>query len=93
MLLFILVLALTGLIVGGLARLAVPGPDPMSIWMTMGIGLVGSLGGGLVSRLFLGGYLAFLLSLVVAVLLVIGYRRSQGRDVWGPGARRRPGAP
>jgi hypothetical protein len=36
MLLFILVLALTGLIVGGLARLAVPGPDPMSIWMTMG---------------------------------------------------------
>jgi uncharacterized membrane protein YeaQ/YmgE (transglycosylase-associated protein family) len=93
MLLFILVLALTGLIVGGIARLAVPGPDPMSIWMTMGIGLVGSLGGGLVSRLFLGGYFAFLLSLVVAVLLVIAYRRAQGRDVWGPGARRRPGEP
>ena len=93
MLLFILVLALSGLIVGGLARLAVPGPDPMSVWMTMGIGVVGSLGGGLVSHLFFGGYFSFLLSLVVAVLLVIGHRRLQGRDVSGPGARRRPGAP
>ena len=89
MLLFILILAVSGLIVGGLARLAVPGPDPMSIWMTMAIGLAGSLVGGLVSRIFFGGYFAFLLSLVVAVLLVIAYRRSQGRDVWGPAARRR----
>jgi uncharacterized membrane protein YeaQ/YmgE (transglycosylase-associated protein family) len=88
-LLFILILAVSGLIVGGLARLAVPGPDPMSIWMTMAIGLAGSLVGGLVSRIFFGGYFAFLLSLVVAVLLVIAYRRSQGRDVWGPAARRR----
>jgi uncharacterized membrane protein YeaQ/YmgE (transglycosylase-associated protein family) len=92
MLLFILILALTGLIIGGLARLAVPGPDPMSIWLTLGIGLIGSLGGGLISRIFFGGYFSFLLSLVVAVLLVIAHRRSQGRAVWGPGARRRPGA-
>jgi uncharacterized membrane protein YeaQ/YmgE (transglycosylase-associated protein family) len=91
MLLFILILALSGLIVGALARLAVPGPDPMSVWMTMGIGLAGSLAGGLISRIFFGGYFAFVLSLVVAVLLVIAYRRSQGRAVWGPGARRRGG--
>jgi uncharacterized membrane protein YeaQ/YmgE (transglycosylase-associated protein family) len=89
-LLFILVLVLSGLIVGALARLAVPGPDPMSIWMTIGIGLVGTLGGGLISRIFFGGYFSFVLALVVAVLLVIAYRRSQGRAVWGPGARRPP---
>jgi uncharacterized membrane protein YeaQ/YmgE (transglycosylase-associated protein family) len=83
-------IAVSGLIIGGLARLAVPGPDPMSIWMTMGIGIVGSLVGGLVARIFFGGYFSFLLALIVAVLLVIGYRRSQGRPVWGPGARRPP---
>ena len=88
MLLFILLIALSGLIIGGLARLAVPGPDPMSIWMTMAIGIAGSLIGGLVSRIFFGGYLSFFLALVAAVLLVIAYRRSQGRPVWGPGARR-----
>jgi uncharacterized membrane protein YeaQ/YmgE (transglycosylase-associated protein family) len=87
-LLFILLLVIFGLVVGGLARLAVPGPDPMSIWMTMAIGLAGMLLGGLISRIFFGGYLSFFLALVVAVLLVIAYRRSQGRPIWGPGARR-----
>jgi hypothetical protein len=29
---FILVLALEGLVVGALARLALPGPDPMGSW-------------------------------------------------------------
>jgi uncharacterized membrane protein YeaQ/YmgE (transglycosylase-associated protein family) len=91
MLFFIIAIAVTGLIIGALARLAVPGPDPMSIWMTMGIGIAGALGGGLISRIFLGGYLSFILSLAVAVLLVVLIRRSQGRDFWGPGARRRPG--
>jgi uncharacterized membrane protein YeaQ/YmgE (transglycosylase-associated protein family) len=90
MLLFILVIILSGLIIGALARLAVPGPDPMSIWMTIAIGIAGSLIGGLVSRIFFGGYLSFFLALLVSVLLVIAYRRSQGRAVWGPGARRPP---
>src|SRR5216117_3639156 len=35
-----------GFITGGLARLAVPGPDPMPIWLTVAIGLAGSWGGG-----------------------------------------------
>ena len=90
MLLFILALAVTGLIIGALARLALPGPDPMSIWMTMGIGVAGSLAGGLISRIFLGGYFSFVISLAVAVGLVYLVRRSQGRPFWGPGARRMP---
>jgi uncharacterized membrane protein YeaQ/YmgE (transglycosylase-associated protein family) len=90
MLLFILLIAVSGLIIGALGRLAVPGPDPMSIWMTIGIGIVGSLVGGLVSRIFLGGYFSFVLAVAVAALLVYLIRRSQGRAFWGPGARRPP---
>jgi uncharacterized membrane protein YeaQ/YmgE (transglycosylase-associated protein family) len=41
-------LAVQGLVVGTLARLAIPGPDPMPWWLTLGIGLVGAfLGGGI----------------------------------------------
>src|SRR5262249_59987068 len=40
---------LTGFVTGALARLALPGPDPMPIWLTIAIGLVGSsIGGGIV---------------------------------------------
>ena len=52
---FILSLILGGLIIGALGRLAVPGPNPMSIGMTIVIGLGGSLIGGLVGYLLTGG--------------------------------------
>ena len=47
MLTLIIVLALEGLVVGALARLAIPGPDPMSVWMTIALGLAGSFVAGL----------------------------------------------
>lgn len=89
---FILLVAVSGLIVGALARLAVPGPDPMSIWRTIAFGVLGSLLGGLIAGLLgvggAGGI--FLLSLIGAVVLLILYRRVfQGRGITGPGARRR----
>jgi uncharacterized membrane protein YeaQ/YmgE (transglycosylase-associated protein family) len=40
---YLLVLCLIGLVVGALARLALPGRDPMSLWQTMAIGIGGSL--------------------------------------------------
>jgi uncharacterized membrane protein YeaQ/YmgE (transglycosylase-associated protein family) len=90
-LVFILLAAVSGFIVGGLARLAVPGADPMPLWRTILLGILGSLLGGL-----LGGALGvgsaggvFLLSLVGAVVLLILYRRVfQGRGITGPGSRR-----
>ena len=90
-LVFILLVALSALLVGGLARLAVPGRDPMSIWGTMAFGIVGSLLGGLAAGVLdvggAGGI--FLLSLIGAVVLLILYRRVfQGRGITGPGARR-----
>ena len=39
---YILALLLTGLIVGGLGRLALPGRDPMSIFQTILVGVAGS---------------------------------------------------
>lgn len=88
-LVFLLVVALSGLIIGALARLAVPGPDPMSIWWTILLGIVGSLLGGVVAQLLgfeAGGGLLF--AVLGAVLLLILYRRVvQGRGITGPGAR------
>ena len=90
---FILFIVLWGLVLGGLARLAIPGPDPMPIWMTIGIGIGGSLIGGIVTRLFFGTGVSFFFAFLGAMLLVILYRKYvQHRPITGPGARRRPPA-
>ena len=88
---FILFILLWGLIVGALARLAIPGPDPMPIWMTIAIGIGGSLIGGIVSRLLFGTPVSFFFAFLGAVLLVVLYRKYvQKRALWGPGTRRPP---
>ena len=88
---FILFILLWGLIVGALARLAIPGPDPMPIWMTIAIGIGGSLIGGVLTRIFFGTGVSFFFAFLGAMLLVILYRRYvQHRPIWGPGARRPP---
>jgi uncharacterized membrane protein YeaQ/YmgE (transglycosylase-associated protein family) len=46
MLMFIIVLIVVGLFAGFVARLLVPGPDPMSLWATIGLGVLGSFAGG-----------------------------------------------
>lgn len=77
---FVLLAALSGLVVGALGRLSLPGPDPMSIGMTILIGVGGSLIGGLVSRLLFGDRPAgLLLSVAGAALLVWLLRRRRPR--------------
>jgi uncharacterized membrane protein YeaQ/YmgE (transglycosylase-associated protein family) len=78
-----------GFVTGGLARLAVPGPDPMPIWLTVAIGLVGSaVGGGIAIAIWGQGTQAIgFLSFFGAILLVVAYRRFvQKRPVVGRGA-------
>jgi uncharacterized membrane protein YeaQ/YmgE (transglycosylase-associated protein family) len=89
MLIFILFLVVWGFIVGGLARLALPGPDPMPWYATIGLGLAGSLVGGLIARLIFGGYGGGIIFAVAgATLLLYLYRRFvQGRGIAGPSAR------
>ena len=41
-----------GFLAGWIARAVVPGVDAMGFWMTAGIGILGSVVGGLISRLF-----------------------------------------
>jgi uncharacterized membrane protein YeaQ/YmgE (transglycosylase-associated protein family) len=77
---------LIGLVVGGLGRLIVPGPNRIGLILTVLIGIVGSVGGGAATRAMLGrGHydLSFVFSLVIAAILVAvisgsrrGFRRS-----------------
>ena len=89
----IILIMIFGFITGGLARLAVPGPDPMPAWLTVAIGLVGSaVGGGIAIAIWGRGTQAIgLLSFLGAVLLVVAYRRFvQKRPLTGPDALKFP---
>jgi uncharacterized membrane protein YeaQ/YmgE (transglycosylase-associated protein family) len=87
----ILALALGGLVIGALGRLAVPGPDPMPLWTTILLGVVGAIVGGTAGYALLDEAGYFLGAVVMATLMVIGYRRVfQKRGVTGPESRRRP---
>ncbi len=89
----IILIMIFGFITGGLARLAVPGPDPMPVWLTVAIGLVGSAVGGAIAIAIWGrGTQAIgLLSFLGAVLLVVAYRRLvQKRPLTGPDALKFP---
>ena len=87
-----------GFVIGGLARWAVPGPDPMPIWMTTLFGLVGSLIGSGIAVTAFGreidsgtAFSAWLLSIIAASLLVIAYRHFvQHRPITGPDAHKPP---
>ena len=86
-----------GFVIGSLARWAVPGPDPMPAWLTIFVGLTGSLVGGGIMVAVVGTatrgdlYLTIIASIAVAALVVIAYRRFvQGRPVTGPEAQRLP---
>ena len=88
---FIIILLVGGLIVGALARLAVPGPDPMSIPATIALGIGGSIVGGIVARVLIGTAGGFLFAFLGALLLLILYRHIvQHRPLTGPGSKRPP---
>jgi uncharacterized membrane protein YeaQ/YmgE (transglycosylase-associated protein family) len=90
-LLFIIAVLIGGLILGALARLAVPGPDPMPLWTTILIGVGGSLLGGIIGHVLFGRPGGFLIALLCSIGLVIAYRRFvQGRTVTGPRSRLPP---
>jgi uncharacterized membrane protein YeaQ/YmgE (transglycosylase-associated protein family) len=85
---FIVFLTLFGLVVGALARLALPGPDPMGILATIGLGLAGSLVGGVVAHILIGTAGGVVFAVLGAILLLYLYRRfGQHRPLTGPGSR------
>jgi uncharacterized membrane protein YeaQ/YmgE (transglycosylase-associated protein family) len=85
---YLIALALVGLIVGAIARLLVPGPDPMGIGMTILIGIGGSYIAGLLVWAFHGrGGAGFVLSVLCSAGLVYLVRRSRGGYSRGPVGR------
>ena len=82
----IIVMIIVGLIAGALARLIMPGKDPMGIWMTILLGIAGSFLGGFIANLIFrpegGSYLhpaGVLMSIVGAIILLWIWRMIQKR--------------
>ena len=78
---FLIVLAVFGLVVGALARLLIPGPDPMGAGMTILVGLLGSFSAGLFSWYVLHRHGAgLILSVLFSMLIVYALRRTGSRS-------------
>ncbi|MBV9839763.1 MAG: hypothetical protein JO156_16725 [Solirubrobacterales bacterium] len=87
LLVYLILIAFSGLIVGGLARLALPGPDPMTILQTIALGLAGNLVAGVVVWLIWGhGVPGIVLSVACSTLLLYFIRRARGGSLTRPGA-------
>jgi uncharacterized membrane protein YeaQ/YmgE (transglycosylase-associated protein family) len=85
---YIIALAFTGLIVGALARLALPGRDPMSIVQTILVGMAGSFAAGaLYALLFHRNGGGILLSVLFSTAIVYAIRRSRGGSLTHPAPR------
>ncbi len=84
---FILILLGIGLVFGALARLVVPGRDPMSLGQTWLLGVVGSLVGGFLGYVLFGADIedgavqagGIVSSIVGAVIVVLIYRAMSSR--------------
>ncbi|MFI5038415.1 MAG: GlsB/YeaQ/YmgE family stress response membrane protein [Solirubrobacterales bacterium] len=71
---------MAGLFVGAIARLLLPGPDPMGIGATILLGMAGSFAAGLFSWFVLHRHGAgLILSVVFSMLLLWVRRRSASR--------------
>jgi uncharacterized membrane protein YeaQ/YmgE (transglycosylase-associated protein family) len=82
---FLVGLLIVGVIAGYLARLIVPGEDPLSFWMTLAIGVVGSYVGGLIGWAIFGrddaiGPAGIIASIVGAVIVLVAYNALAGRS-------------
>ena len=85
----ILYLLVIGIVAGYLARLLVPGPDPMTFWQTVLLGIVGSFVGGLLGYLIFNedldqgalqaaGIFGSLVGAVIALLIYRAISRDRG---------------
>lgn len=75
-----------GLIIGALGRLVVPGPNPIGVVMTIVVGVLGAIIGGIISRaLFVDPARHIVVTLIIEVLVaallvaMVGHRRSRVR--------------
>jgi uncharacterized membrane protein YeaQ/YmgE (transglycosylase-associated protein family) len=93
----IITLIIVGLIAGAIARLVVPGRDPIGIGGTILLGIVGSFIGGFLGYVIFGkdsaqgyfqpsGLIGSIIGAIIALLIYrhfAGYRRGARRRGWG----------
>ena len=83
---YLIILAVSGLFVGALARLSLPGPDPMTIPQTILLGVAGNLIAGVIVWLIWGhGVPGIVLSVACSSVILYFIRRSRGGGLARPG--------
>ena len=79
----ILLILLTGLAVGVVAKFLMPGDDPGGLIVTTLLGIAGAFVGGLLSQLVglgaMGSIGSFVIATLGAMLLLFGYRVLKGK--------------
>jgi uncharacterized membrane protein YeaQ/YmgE (transglycosylase-associated protein family) len=85
---YILLTIVSGLFVGALGRLAVPGRDPMGVAATILVGIGGSAIGGLVGYAIFHRPTGLLFSVLGAALIVFLIRKARGGSLGDPHGRR-----
>ena len=83
---YLILIAVSGLFVGALARLALPGRDPMTLLQTMLVGIAGSFAAGILWWVLFGREGGgIVLSVAFATLVVYFIRRSRCGSLTQPG--------
>ena len=85
---YLITLAIFGLLVGAFARLALPGRDPLGLFQTMLVGIAGSFIGGVLVYVITGGRYygaGWLVSLICATGILYFIRRRRGGGLTDPG--------
>ena len=85
LILYLIILAVSGLFVGALARLSLPGRDPMTIPQTILLGLAGNFIAGIIVWLIWGrGVPGIVLSVACSSVILYFIRRSRGGGLARP---------
>ena len=77
----IISVAVNGLIVGALGRLLLPGRDPIGLPLTIGVGIVASILGGLLAYALVDeddAWVGLPISIAIAIAIVWLIRRTRG---------------
>ena len=82
---YLIILAVSGLLVGALARLSLPGRDPMTVPQTIMLGLAGNFIAGIIVWLVWGhGVPGIVLSVACSSAILYFIRRSRGGGLARP---------
>lgn len=93
---FVIVMLLLGLVAGAVARLVLPGPDPIGFFGTIAVGVIGSFIGGFLGYVLFGKDVAegalqpsgILGSIIGAILVLAAWRAAHGRPAVRRSSRR-----